>query len=1160
MIKHSWTSQALKRCNCNLPLSLVNPPKSASFAGQLLTVLLLSTVLFSGSRTNAQVNVVTSHNDIGRTGQNLNETVLTPANVNSTQFGKLFSQSVKGPVYAQPLYLSNVAIPGKGTHNVVYVTTNADVVYAFDADSNGGIDANPLWKTTLLTGSTFQPQYRSLGTPVIDPASNTIYVISTENNGTVLEDWLYALDVTTGAAKFGGPVQIQASVPGTGVGSSAGVLTFNPDYQVQRPGLLLLNGVLYIAFGSVGDSGPWHGWIFSYKGATLAQINVYCTSPNGSGAGIWMGGTGLVAEVPNPAKPYGRMFLATGNGSFSAAAPYSTSMSYGMSVLDFDLTGGVMTVQDSFTPFNWSALNSQDGDLGSGGPVLLPAQTLASGQVLDPLVQVGKTGAIYILNRNGLGGMSDANTEIVQQVQTPESGKQNWGAGIWGSPAYWNGNLYFGGTNPGASTSLTAYSFAKGVLSATPTSQTVEGFTYPGPTPAISSNGNTNPALAKAILWVLQTGAYASGGPDILLAYDATNLENLFYSSNADLARDNPGAAVEYTIPTVANGKVYVGATSVLDVYGLFADAQTTPLPVISPGSSSFTGSATVTISDSIAGSTIYYTTNGSTPTASSAVYTGPIKVTESETMTAIAGATGYLQSGPVSAIFSSTANAANPVLSLAPGTYNGPQTLTISDSSKDAVIYYTVDGSTPTTASPVYGKPITVSVSETVQAFATAPSLLASAQVGASYDIDPVYTFSFPDGFTDAQGRMQFNGSTDLDDFRLQLTNGGTFEAGSAFYATPVNIQSFTTDFTFQLSNPVADGMTFTIQNNSAGALGGEGGKLGYAGIGKSVAIKFDLYNNAGEGPNSTGLYTDGALPEVPAINLTGTGIDLHSGDQMVAHITYDGINLNLTITDEVTLATWSHAFAIDIPATVGGNTAYVGFTGGAGGSSSSQKITTWTYLVGPPPVPSYPTGFDSAGLTLNGSSAFSGTSLQLTNGGAKEISSAYYKTPLDIESFSSTFDFMITDATADGFTFVMQNGTTGAMGTGSGGLGYATMPNSVAIKFDFYNNAGEGPESTGVYVNGAMPTVPSLSLQGGAGLNIVSGHVIQVAISYNGTTLTWKLTDLDALQNPSMSESQVINIPHTIGSNTAYVGFTAASGDGTAIQAILDWTFTDI
>ena len=299
-----------------------------------------------------------------------------------------------------------------------------------------------------------------------------MYVVSSDLQGSVAISRLHALDITTGAEKFGAPVQIQASVPGTGSGSAGGVLTFNAAYQLQRPGLLFLNGVVYIGFASIGDQGPWHGWIFSYNAATLKQIDVFQLAPNGSGAGIWMGGAGLAAEVNNPAKPYGRMFVAIGNGSYNinpptvSGQPYSNpSNSYGMSVLDLDLTGGIMTVEDAFTPFNEAALDAQDGDLGSGGPVLLPAQTLASGKTLNPLIEIGKSGAIYILDRDdntdgsnnpateyspaGLGGFNAAGDQVVQEVQTPESGANNWGAGVWGTEAYWNNNIYYSGKESG---------------------------------------------------------------------------------------------------------------------------------------------------------------------------------------------------------------------------------------------------------------------------------------------------------------------------------------------------------------------------------------------------------------------------------------------------------------------------------------------------------------------------------------------------------------------------------------------------------------------------------------------------------------------------------------------------------------------------------------
>ncbi len=678
-------------------------------------------------------------------------------------------------------------------------------------------------------------------------------------------------------------------------------------------------------------------------------------------------------------------------------------------------------------------------------------------------------------------------------------------------------------------------------------------FSYPGPTPSISANGKTN-----GILWVLDHDA-SQTGIGLLLAYDATNLESVLYSTNANLSRDYPGASVEFASPTIANGRVYVGSQGQLNVYGLLGSTPTVATPVITPSGATFTGSQMVTITDTTNGAQIYYTTNGTTPTVNSTLYKGPFAVTSNATVTAIASATGYLQGAPVSAVFSSTANAANPVFSLASGTYSGTQQLTITDSSTGANIYYTVDGTTPTTASTRYTGSISVPVGETVQAFGTAPGLLASSVVSATYIINPVYAFNFTQGFAESQasGQIQFNGSTDLDDFRLQLTNGGVNEAGSAFYTTPVNITEFTTDFTFQLSNPVGDGITFTIQGNSPSALGANARNLGYGGIRNSVAIAFNIYNN------TAALLMNASSNPISSVSLANTGVNLASGDYINAHITYDGVNLNLTLTDAVTLVTWSHAFTVSIPYHIGGKFAYVGFTGGTGGATASQKLTSWTYLPGPPALPSYPNGFDSVGLDLNGNAAVTGTTLQLTNGGQNQTSSAYYNVPVDIESFTTGFNFQVTPGStstlADGFTLVLQNNGFTALGSGSGGLGYAGIPNSMAIKIDLFNNAGEGSDSTGVYVNGAMPTMPSTDWTS-TGINPHNGDLFQMLVTYDGTNLVWYVTDLtNILEQYRARGSKTINIPHVIGSNTAYVGFTAASGDGTAVQNIFDWTFTN-
>jgi hypothetical protein len=1161
------------------------------------------------------VPVVTEHNDTMRTGQNIGETTLAPAYVNTSAFGKLFSQPLNGLVYAQPLYVPGVTISSTNArvnstvHNVVYIATNADYVYAFDADSNGGIDAAPLWQVPLLTNAARAGTYTSLfgvqGTPVIDastsptdPFAMSMFVVSSETlvAGSVPVFRLHVLNLTSGAEEFGGPFTVQGTVPNaTGSGSSNNSLVFNAEYQRQRAGLLMLNGIVYVPFGSVNDNGPWHGWVLSYGLTTnpstnqpqLTHLHSFCTTPDGSAGGVWMGGAGLAGEVvPNSGKPYGRMFLATGNGSYQISPPTGSSLlpysnptnQYAMSVLDLDLTNGNPTVEDEFTPYNQATLNGQDGDLGSGGPILLPAQTLASGpnagKILDPLIEVGKPGAIYILNRDntndgsynstkyspaGLGGFNTSGDQVVQELQTPISGQQGWGAGVWGTEAYWNNNIYYGGTTSGISNPLQAYSFVNGVLSGAPTSISAEKYAYTGPTPSVSANGTTN-----GIVWVLDNSAYFGGGNAVLAAYDATNLARLLYTSNANLARDNPGSAVELNIPTITNGKVYVGAGNQVDIYGLLASAQQAPAPTIGPATTTYSGTLMVTLSDSIAGATFYYTTNGSTPTVNSNVYSGAFPITASATITAIASVSGMLMSPPTAVTFTSTSDAPNPVFQRPAGSYTPSTSVTITDASSAATIYYTIDGTTPTTASPKYTGAIPVTVSETINAIAFAPNLQPSAVVSSTYTITPNYAINFSNGFSQAlsSGLMTFNGSTALDDFRLQLTDGGTDEAGSAFFTQPVNVQSFTTDFTFQLSNPLADGITFTIQNVGPTALGGYGSGLGFVTIQKSIAIKFDLYNNSGEGPDSTGLYLSGNLPtNIGSINLSNTPINLHSGDYMNAHITYDSINLTLTITNDVSLESWSYSWPVNIPALVGGNTAWVGFTGSTGAQTSSQKVTYWTYVPGPPSQPNYPVGFDHNVMYYN-NAWLNGTMVQTASGGGHETNSAYYYLPVDIETFTTNFDFVVTkgstSALGNGLTFTIQNQGLNALGSSGSGLGYAGIPHSLAIKFDFSTLVGTGTNSTGLFLNGAMPTTPAESLVPN-NLVLNTGDKIHVLITYDGINLYWKIQDVSAAQLEIFSNTVQINIPNVIGSNTAYVGFTGATGTTDSNQDILDWTFNN-
>lgn len=505
--------------------------------------------------------VTTYHNDKQRTGHNLLETILTPSNVNSTQFGKLFSQPVDGYLYAQPLYVPNVKVSGLGTHNVVFAATMNDSVYAFDADSNGGSNANPLWKTSFLNpaaGITTVPtsavncsdlittQIGVMGTPVIDTVTGTLYVVSrTQQNGQYFQQ-LHALDITSGTEKFGGPVTIQATVSGTGTGSSGGTISFNPLIQNQRSALLLQNGLVYIAWGSHCDNGTYHGWLMAYDHRSLAQKAVWVTSPNGSEGAIWESGNGPAGDSSF------NTYFATANGTFDAnnsGSDYSQSM-----VKLGPPSGGTFPVLDYFTPYNGPNLDVGDFDIGSGGVLLLPDQT--KGPYKHLLVQGDKVGNIYLVNRDNMGQYNaQNNSQIVQYLIGAEKG-------MWNSPTWWNNKVYFGAN----SDTIKAFGFnaTTGLLTVTPASQTAETFGYPGTTASISANQNSN-----AILWALDNSSYKNSTGAVLHAYQATNLSIELYNSKQNESRDNPGGAVKFTVPTVVNGKVYVPTQTQLSVFGL---------------------------------------------------------------------------------------------------------------------------------------------------------------------------------------------------------------------------------------------------------------------------------------------------------------------------------------------------------------------------------------------------------------------------------------------------------------------------------------------------------------------------------------------------------------------------------------------------------------
>ena len=433
---------------------------------------------------------------------------------------------------------------------------------------------------------------------------------------------------------------------------------------------------------------------------------------------------------------------------------------------------------------------------------------------------------------------------------------------------------------------------------------------------------------------------------------------------------------------------------------------------MIGPDGGTFATSQNVTLSTTTASAAIYYTLDGSMPTPASTLYTEPITISVDTTVRAIASAPGYVQSAVSSATFTFTDQA--PPVSFLPaaGTYTSAQQVTLSDTDTAAKIYYTTNGTPPTAASNLYTGPFQVAASTTINAIAIDPSLqnsnVSTAALCDSGGGDR--SINFGSGFSYTAG-LTLNGSTvATNDTRLQLTNGRLAEAGSMFWNQPIGIQQFTTDFEFQLSLAKGDGFTFTIQRIGPTALGGAYAGLAYAGIGKSVAIKFDLYNDAGEGNDSTGVFTDGALPTVPAVDLTPSGIELNSGDSIQAHVTYDGTTLTMNLLDLVNNKTFTMSKVINIPQIVGANTAYVGFTGSTGGLTSSQKILTWTYTAGTAPATSAPTFSPPAGTYSTpqnvalSSSTVGSVIYYTTNGTTPTTGSTLYTAPIAVGAGTTT------------------------------------------------------------------------------------------------------------------------------------------------------------
>ncbi len=500
-------------------------------------------------------DVVTYKNDLARTGQNLTESVLTLANVNPSSFGLLRVLAADGKVDAMPLYLSALTVQG-AAHDVVFVATESDSVYAYDADSG-----TLLWHVSLLgSGETVNdlpaygcqqvaPTIGVTSTPVIDRSAGThgiIYVVAMSRSSAsgTYHQRLHALDVTSGAELLGGPVDIAASYP-----TLAGTTSFDPAQYEERAALLLLNGTLYTSWTSHCDQPPYSGWIIAFNASTLARSAVLNVAPNGGGMGpaIWMSGGGPAADAA------GNIYVLTANGAFETTLDpngFPNQGDYGNSFLKLSTSGGTLAVSDYFTMYNEVTESGSDQDLGSGGIMLLPDVTDSGGVVRRLAVGAGKDGNLYVVTRDSMGHFNGSTNQIWQELPAA------LGGGIWSTPAYFNGVIYYG-PDAGA---LTAFALKAARLSATPASSTATSFTYPGTSPAISANGTNN-----GILW-----AHENTSPAVLHAYDAGNLAHeLYNSSQAANGRDSFGPGNKFITPMIADGKVFVGTQSGVALFGL---------------------------------------------------------------------------------------------------------------------------------------------------------------------------------------------------------------------------------------------------------------------------------------------------------------------------------------------------------------------------------------------------------------------------------------------------------------------------------------------------------------------------------------------------------------------------------------------------------------
>jgi hypothetical protein len=542
--------------------SYTTPPTTASDNGSQFSVVVSNAWGEVTSNTalltvSPATDVLTYHNDVARTGQNLTETILTTGNVNSAQFGKLGFYPLDGSIDAQPLYASNVATPNNGTNNLLIAASENDSVYAFDADSG-----TQIWKVTVLkTGETPSDDPSGAGNPVIgvNPTpvidrnigpNGAVYVVAASKDGAgTYHQRLHALDLALGIELFGGPTEIQATYPGTGDESDGTNVIFDPRQYRERCALLLVNGVIYTTWASHYDTRPYTGWIIGYSESTLAQTSVLNVTPNGSSGAIWMSGAGPAADSS------GNIYFLDGNGVFDStlnSSGFPSEGDYGNAFIKLSTLGNQLAVADYFETHDGIQQSSVDTDLGSGGAMVLPDMEDSSGHTMHLAIGAGKDSNLYVVNRDSMGKYDPDNDNIYQELDGALPG------GVWAMPAYFNNTVYYG---PDGSPIL-AFTIANAKLSSTSIARTAHRFGAPGPTPSISANGTNN-----GIVWALDDSS-----PAVLHAYDAGTLRELYNSNQASGGRDHFGGgfpAIRFMTPTIVNGKVFLGASNGVAIFGL---------------------------------------------------------------------------------------------------------------------------------------------------------------------------------------------------------------------------------------------------------------------------------------------------------------------------------------------------------------------------------------------------------------------------------------------------------------------------------------------------------------------------------------------------------------------------------------------------------------